>query len=362
MTEQALTTKQTGGDLSTQVLERIGQAVNEAAAQNTFERYRERKAENTILRQDGDLVVFRRFLEGSLAGLIDDDQTRAILDESGDLAHDPGSWSWVTWGIVVAFVDWLLQEGYSVGTVNARLSTIKTYAKLAAQSGALDRAEYQMIRTVEGYSHSEGRKVDEKREQRNGATRRGYKKADPVVLTKEQAETLKTKHASDGQGRRDALLMCVFLDLGCRAGEVHGMTVEGINLGDGEITFYREKVGKTQTHDLINGSLKAARAYLEGYGAPTAGALFLTTDRRGALQESPMSKRAIGKRVNYLGRKLLEIENLSPHDLRHTWATLAARAGTALDRLMDAGGWNSPAMPMRYVESAAIANQGINLG
>ncbi len=31
------------------------------------------------------------------------------------------------------------------------------------------------------------------------------------------------------------------------------------------------------------------------------------------------------------------------------------------DRLQDAGGWNSPAMPLRYVEKAKIANQGVRL-
>jgi hypothetical protein len=33
-----------------------------------------------------------------------------------------------------------------------------------------------------------------------------------------------------------------------------------------------------------------------------------------------------------------------------------------IDRLQDAGGWNSPAMPLRYVEVAKISNDGVNLG
>jgi len=53
---------------------------------------------------------------------------------------------------------------------------------------------------------------------------------------------------------------------------------------------------------------------------------------------------------------------LSAHDLRHYWATRAALNGTPLDRLQDAGGWSSPAMPLRYVENAKIANQGVLLG
>jgi integrase len=53
---------------------------------------------------------------------------------------------------------------------------------------------------------------------------------------------------------------------------------------------------------------------------------------------------------------------LGPHDLRHAWATAAMRNGTSLRALQDAGGWASPAMPLRYAQAAAIANEGVRLG
>lgn len=59
------------------------------------------------------------------------------------------------------------------------------------------------------------------------------------------------------------------------------------------------------------------------------------------------------------------VAGLSVHDLRHAWATRAARNGTPLDRLQDAGGWSSPSpaplspMPLRYVEAARVANEGV---
>jgi integrase len=73
-----------------------------------------------------------------------------------------------------------------------------------------------------------------------------------------------------------------------------------------------------------------------------------------------MSERAITGRVAELGARI-GVQGLSAHDLRHYWATRAARNGTPLDRLQDAGGWNSPAMPMRYIEAAKIANEGVRL-
>ena len=73
-----------------------------------------------------------------------------------------------------------------------------------------------------------------------------------------------------------------------------------------------------------------------------------------------MSVRAINERVRVLG-VAVGVENLSPHDCRHAWATDAAQTGTDAFALRDAGGWSSLAMPARYVEAAAIANARVKL-
>jgi integrase len=66
--------------------------------------------------------------------------------------------------------------------------------------------------------------------------------------------------------------------------------------------------------------------------------------------ENGMTAGAINKRVGFLGEQI-GLHGLSPHDCRHYWATSATRGGTNLKNLQDAGGWTSPAMPMRYIES-----------
>ena len=63
--------------------------------------------------------------------------------------------------------------------------------------------------------------------------------------------------------------------------------------------------------------------------------------------------RTLGKRIG--------LPTLSPHDLRHYWATTAARNKPDLKSLQQAGGWSSPAMPMRYIASSQIANAGVKL-
>jgi integrase len=71
-----------------------------------------------------------------------------------------------------------------------------------------------------------------------------------------------------------------------------------------------------------------------------------------------MSGRAITRRVADLG-EIIRIRGLSSHDLRHIWATHVARNATPVDRLRDAGGRSSPAMPLRYVETAILAYENV---
>lgn len=344
-----LTVRQAGGELSTEVRE-AQQAANKAAAQSAFADYRSRKAANTLRHQDADLAVFADFLLTQELG--DKAPTGAAL------AYDPEAWRVVSWGMVEGFQKWMLLQSYAVGTINLKLSTVKTYAHLAVKAGALDVTDLAMIRMVSGYSRKEGKRIDEQREAGEIPTRTGPKKAQPVSITRTQAEALKT-HPDTPQGRRDAVLMGLLLDLGLRVGEVAGLTVSNVDVKAGELTFYRSKVDMHQTHRLINGLQAAMAAYIE-HDAPDAGPLLRSSRKGGHLTEAGMTARAITKRVRYLGGKL-EIEGLSAHDCRHYWATKAARNGTPIDRLQDAGGWASPAMPLRYVEAAKIANDGVRL-
>lgn len=43
-----------------------------------------------------------------------------------------------------------------------------------------------------------------------------------------------------------------------------------------------------------------------------------------------------------------KIDDFTPHDCRHTWATWHYRANRDIAKLMELGGWKSPAMVMRY--------------
>lgn len=347
-----------------------GHIADRVAANRVFAAFQGRKAPHTRRRHQADLALFRRFLAD--AGVA-----------TGDLYAEPSAWQGVSWGLVAGFIEWQLKQGFAIGSVNVHLYTVKAYARLALQAGTLDHAAYGAIRAVRGLSHREGINIDLERPQ----TRSGRKKAAAVSINAAAARALKQQPTDSPQGRRDALLLCLLLDHGLRVGEIAALRVEHISLVDGTLRFYRPKVDVTQTHVLTPDTLRAALLYINN-DAPPSGLLFPGSRKNRALSqkkmkggkpkatqsvtdmeaeasgtlpvENGMTAGAITKRVRVLGVEL-GFSNLSPHDCRHSWASSATRGGTDIKSLQDAGGWKSPAMPLRYVESAAVANAGVKL-
>ncbi len=335
----------------------IGKFADHFAAQNAFTDYTKRKASNTKKSQAFDLASFVQFLESAGAHGLTAEQLQTA----------PGAWYGITWGIVKGFVEWQFQNGVSVASINRRLSTVKTYAALAAQAGAIPADALILIKTVRGYNQKEAKNVNEERT----VTRIGKKKAQHVSITDKQAEQLKAQPLDTPVGRRDAVLMALLLDNGLRAGELAALIVDNVDLHGGALKgFYRAKVDKTQNHDLSADALKALRAYFDSGDVPDDSGPLLRGSRKllrgsrkgGKLDQAGMSETAISERVRKLGADL-GIDGLSAHDCRHYWATYWGKRVEKLPKgvftLQEAGGWNSLSMPRRYVDQAATANEGM---
>ena len=149
-------------------------------------------------------------------------------------------------------------------------------------------------------------------------------------------------------------MMCLLLDHALRVSEVEALDVRSINLETAELTIYRHKTNKTQIHTLTLDTYKATQAYLADCPQDQE-PLFI-----GICSKERIDTSSINARVSQLG-EAIGIKGLSPHDCRHFYATDAIRNGTDIKSLQDAGGWNSPAMPLRYAESSKIANLGVKL-
>ncbi len=361
------------------IVQHAGQAANQAAASFLFTDYRQRRSARTIRTQTAALQLWVQYLDAlgiADALLADADMwasgtfTTAARQQMAKQAdaqntellficgahycqHLPAAWLGITWGLVEGFVRWLLNQGYSLASVNNRLSAVKVYAWLAAKAGVIPPAEHALIREVRGYGRTEGKRVDAAR----NIQRLGYKKEEAIVLTAKQARRLKTEHPPTPQGIRDRLMMCLLLDLGLRASEVAALKVEDL-AETGYAIVYRQKTDSTDRLELtadIEATLRDYARYIR-----KSGALLRGSRKNSKLTDEVMSVRAIGARVKILGRDILGIWELSPHDLRHTWATRAAKNSSPFV-LRDAGGWTNMQTPSRYVERARVVNEGIKL-
>jgi integrase len=77
------------------------------------------------------------------------------------------------------------------------------------------------------------------------------------------------------------------------------------------------------------------RAYMEHDALPNNGALLRGSNKSGMLTSEGMNRFSIAKRIALLGESI-GIDGLSPHDLRHYWATKPASDKTPIDKLMNA--------------------------
>lgn len=330
-------------------IEAAGHVANKYAAASAFTDYTERKSANTLDAQLGDLATFAEYLCEATAG--------AECPTADQLQTEPGAWRGMTHGLVVGFVRWLLEHGYSIASLNRKLSTVRVYAKLAGDAKVIGQDETTLIRGVRGYGGKEGKEQNKKRTEAGQATRNGHKKAEHVSITPEQVTDLKTQPDTP-QGHRDAVIMCLLLDHGLRVGELALLEVTAFDVKAATFTFYRPKVDKVQTHRMTPDTIRAMAVWL-ATDAPAMGPLLRGSRKGGHLTGAGMSERAITERVRDLGESI-GVHGLSAHDCRHSWATRASKKTDAF-ALRDAGGWNSLAMPSRYVEAATVANERVKL-
>ena len=328
----------------------LGQAANQAAALAIFKLYQDRRPINTQRCQRAALAVFTTFL-----------QTCGLMT-TGNLYEDPTAWAGITFGLVIAFQRWMLQRGYSIKTINDRVSVLKVYLTMANQAGVIPDGEILRLQALKGFTSKEAIDTDAKRTKQGIATRCGAKKSAATQITEEQAGELCKVRNESPQARRDALIMCLLLDHAMRVSEVADLRIEDVDRTAKQINFYRRKTGKTSRHNLRGRAWRLLSEYLSKDVQSQSGPLILASCKTGALIQKGMTTRAIAERVTQLGAAL-GIANLSPHDCRHAAATMAGSdPNVSLAGLMAFGGWASANVAVNYLNKGDAENDGVTLG
>jgi len=167
-------------------------------------------------------------------------------------------------------------------------------------------------------------------------------------LSKDQAKALLT--AARGDGPRSHALVALLLFTGIRVGEALNAGTADYGHDAGYRTLrIRRKGGKDGKVAVPAPAVEALNAYLEMTGQEvvfgTAGGglpIFTTaTGKRWAPSEAFRTVQRLAKVAGVEGK-------ISPHSLRHTFATIALDAGTTLHDLQDSMGHADPRTTRRY--------------
>jgi len=258
-------------------------------------------------------------------------------------------------------------------------STLKLEVFLARQRRSLARATYAELRrflaqlSTLGYARASiARKVGASRPFYRWSTARGLVGVDPaaklgrpkvawrlpVVLRPREAAALAEAPTGAGEDRkagrgvplaavalRDRALLELMYGSGLRVAEASALSLDGVDLVRGRV-LVRGKGDKEREVPLSDHARDALEAYLErGRAAFMAdGSETLFFNRR----HKPITPRDVRWMVEQYGRAMLAGRRVTPHTLRHSFATHLLEGGADIRSVQELLGHASVATTQRY--------------
>jgi integrase/recombinase XerD len=144
---------------------------------------------------------------------------------------------------------------------------------------------------------------------------------------------------------RHRAVLTLLADLGLRVGELVGLDVTDIGAERGHRSVrFVGKGGKARRRALTPAAAAALDDYLAVRGHPADGPLFVTAN--GARIDRHAVFRLIRRLAGQAG--IAGADRLSPHSLRHAFATAAREEGVPLEDVQDAMGHADPRTTRRY--------------
>ncbi|GAB2571814.1 tyrosine recombinase XerD [Paractinoplanes abujensis] len=163
-----------------------------------------------------------------------------------------------------------------------------------------------------------------------------------VGLTPQEVDALLGRAAESG--RRHHAVMTLLADLGLRVGELVSLNLDDVGWERGHRTVrFVGKGNKARRRALTPAAAEALDAYLELRGADE-GPLFQTSTG------ARLDRHAIFRLIRRLAAEagIAAADRLSPHSLRHAFATAARAEGVPLEDVQDAMGHADPRTTRRY--------------
>ncbi len=229
---------------------------------------------------------------------------------------------------VLQYVDYLRKErDNGDAAVNRQVTVLRNFYRALVAMGHLEMRENPMA---------------------NFPKIKAQRRKLPVCLDGEQVRKLIEQPRTDTVlGLRDRAMLTLLYGTGIRASECSGLREQDIDWVDQTI-FVVGKGGHERTIPLNEEVVHIMKQYRQARGMVRARDTFFRSREGGG-----MSRNAIYERVRTTGRKARIEQWVSPHRLRHTFATHLIKAGVGLVTLRDLLGHRQITSPQIYIHLTA---------
>jgi integrase/recombinase XerC len=212
-----------------------------------------------------------------------------------------------------------LHKGKTKSTIGRKLSAIRALFRYLLREGRLDKNPAELVSTP-------------KKEKRL-----------PFHLNIDQVSALVSAPAGNaGLPLRDRAVLETLYSCGIRVSELTGMNVADLDLGAG-LARVLGKGGKERIVPVGSFAKDALAAYLEERGEVAPGAPLILNARGGRL-----TRRSVGRIVDAHMLLIAAMRKVSPHTLRHTFATHLLEGGADLRAIQELLGHASLSTTQKY--------------
>jgi len=212
-----------------------------------------------------------------------------------------------------------LHKGLSKSSIGRKLSAVRALFRFLMREGRLDKNPAELVAAP-------------KKEKRV-----------PFHLNIDQVTALvSSPEATSGLALRDRAVLETLYSCGIRVSELTGMNVGDLDL-DGATARVLGKGGKERIVPVGSYAREALAAYLEERGNPEGSAALILNARGGRL-----TRRSVGRIVDAHMLLIASMRKVSPHTLRHSFATHLLEGGADLRAIQELLGHASLSTTQKY--------------